>query len=72
MIKRKQKNSQDVLPPFSSCRRSNEEPFANILEEIPDGHTAVPKAEEKLKTFTWGKVLCKRKNATEDNEKKYD
>lgn len=60
------------LAPFSSCRSSKEEPFTNILEEIPDTNTAVPKAEEKFKTFIWSKDSGKRKNATEEEEKRYD
>lgn len=41
------------------------------MEEISDANTAVPKAEEMFKTFTWSKVPCKRKNATEYEEKRY-
>uniref|UniRef100_H3BZH4 Uncharacterized protein n=1 Tax=Tetraodon nigroviridis TaxID=99883 RepID=H3BZH4_TETNG len=47
---------------------SNEEPYANIWEEISNVNTAVPKSEE-FKTFTLSKVSFKRKNATEDEEK---
>lgn len=57
--------------PLGSCRSSNEEPFPDILEEIPDANTAVPK-DEKFKTFTRSKASCKRKNAAEDEEKRYD
>lgn len=61
-----------AFAPFSSRKVSNEEPFAEILDEIPNTNTAVSKSEEKFKTFTWSKVACKRKNATEDEEKRYN